>query len=135
MMPYLWLKAVHVAAVLLFIGGLFSQSFAVAAGQRNADTLALVSGWDRRVTVPAMLVVWLTGATIAAQGGWFGSAWLWAKLAFVLILTGLHGIQSGRLRRLRRGNTLNTRMPPAAVPAFIALSAALIALLVVAKPF
>lgn len=24
-MPYLWLKAVHVAAVLLFIGGLFAQ--------------------------------------------------------------------------------------------------------------
>jgi uncharacterized membrane protein len=133
-MPYLWVKAMHVAAVLIFIGGLFAQSFAVA-GQRDGGTVALVSGWDRRVTVPAMLLVWLTGATIAAEGAWFGSPWLWAKLAFVLALTGLHGVQSGRLRRLRRGETVESRVQTRYIAAFLAGSVAVIALLVVVKPF
>jgi putative membrane protein len=135
-MPYLWVKAVHVASVLLFIGGLFSQAFAVVAGQRgDAGTVALVSRWDSRVTVPAMLCVWLTGAAIAAEGAWFGSPWLWVKLGFVLALTGLHGIQAGRLRRLRRDERLQIRMQAVHIAAFIACSAACIALLVVVKPF
>ena len=136
MIPYLWMKAAHVASVLLFIGGLFAQSFAVAAGRRgDADALLLIGHWDRRVTVPAMIVVWLTGAAIAVDGGWFGNSWLWAKLVFVLALTGLHGVQSGRLRRMRRGEQPRTRMQAERVATCIAVSAAIIALLVVAKPF
>jgi uncharacterized membrane protein len=81
-----------------------------------------------------MLVVWVTGATIAVEAGWFGSLWLWAKLALVLALTGLHGVQAGKLRKLRSADQ------PAApqslrAAAFIGISAATIALLVVAKPF
>lgn len=136
MMPYLWVKAAHVAAVLLFIGGLFAQSVAVAAGRRGEPAMAtLVATWDRRVTVPAMLLLWLTGATIAVQGAWFGSGWLWAKLVFVLALTGLHGVQSGRLRRLRNGAEGDARVPALGVVAFIGCSTTLIALLVVVKPF
>jgi putative membrane protein len=82
-----------------------------------------------------MLVVWLTGAAIATEGRWFESPWLWAKLALVLALTGLHGVQSGRLRRLQRGDLLQMRMRLDHVVAFIATSVVLVALLVVLKPF
>ena len=136
MIPYLLMKALHVACVLLFVGGLFSQAFAVAAGQRgDAGITALVSTWDRRVTVPAILAVWLTGAAIAAEGAWFASPWLWAKLTLVVALTGLHGIQSGRLRRLRRGDPPPAAMRASHTAAFIAASVTIIALLVVLKPF
>lgn len=130
-MPYLWLKAVHVAAVLLFIGGLFAQAFALAAAQATAP----LARWDRLVTVPAMLLVWVTGATIAVEAGWFASPWLWAKLAFVLALTGLHGIQSGKLRRLRGGDLPSSPNSALRVAGFIATAVASIAVLVVAKPF
>ncbi len=40
MTPYLWIKAAHVASVLVFVGGLFSQSFAVAAAQRGGAGMA-----------------------------------------------------------------------------------------------
>lgn len=134
-MTYLWVKAAHVASVLLFIGGLFVQSFAVASGRR-ADTgaMAIAGRWDRWVTTPAMLAVWLTGAVIAAEGGWFASPWLWAKLLFVLALTGLHGLQSGRLRRLRRGDPSLAGMQAVPVAPFVAFAAASIALLAVLKP-
>lgn len=135
MMPYLLVKALHVACVLLFVGGLFSQAFVVAAGQRgDTATTALVSAWDRRVTVPAMLAVWLTGAAIAAEGTWFASPWLWAKLALVLVLTGLHGVQSARLRRLRRGDPTPAAMQGIRIAIFIAASVTFIAMLVVLKP-
>jgi len=130
-MPYLWLKAVHVAAVLLFIGGLFAQTFALASAQATAP----LARWDRLATVPAMLLVWVTGATIAVEAGWFASPWLWAKLAFVLALTGLHGIQSGKLRRLRRGDLPSSPISALRVAGFIATAVASIAVLVVAKPF
>lgn len=135
-MPYLWLKAVHVAAVLLFIGGLFAQTFALAAAQRgDAATTAPLARWDRLATVPAMLLVWVTGATIAVEASWFTSPWLWAKLAFVLALTGLHGIQSGKLRRLRGGDLPSSPISALRIAGFIAAAVASIAVLVVAKPF
>jgi uncharacterized membrane protein len=133
MIPYLWLKAMHVASILLFIGGLFSQSFALAAGREEARIVAAISRWDRSITAPAMLMAWLSGAVIAAYGAWFGSIWLWVKLAVVLALTGLHGVQSGRLRR-RGGGAADTAMPVARTLGFVACAIAVIAALAVTKP-
>lgn len=135
-MDYLWLKALHVCAALIFIGGLFVQAIGVTAGARGASgTVDLVSRWDQRITLPAMLAVWLTGALVAAGGAWFSDHWLWAKLAFVVALSGLHGIQSGRLRRLRRGDQIDASGSPFFIPGLIAISVAAIALLATAKPF
>jgi len=135
-MAYIWLKAVHVATVLIFIGGLFSQAIGVAAGARGGmETVNLVSRWDQRVTLPALLTAWLSGALVAATGAWFANPWLWAKLVFVVALSGLHGVQSGRLRRLRRGDQVEPGTSPFFASIAIAFSAAVIALLAVAKPF
>jgi hypothetical protein len=54
-MDQLWLKALHVAAVLLFAGGLLTQSLAVAAALQDSissGVLARLRRWDQRVTVP-----------------------------------------------------------------------------------
>lgn len=135
-MDYLWLKALHVTAVLIFTGGLFVQAIGVAAGARGStETISLVSRWDQRVTLPAMLAVWLTGSLVAANGEWFSNHWLWAKLVFVVALSGLHGVQSGRLRRLRRGDRLDASGEPFLVPAVIAIAVAIVAFIAVAKPF
>jgi len=135
-MDYLWLKALHVIAVLIFIAGLFVQAIGVATGARGGgETIRLVSLWDQRVTLPALLTVWLAGALVAASGAWFSSHWLWAKLVIVVALSGLHGAQSGRLRRLRRGDGVKPSVNPFAVSITIASSAAMIAALAVTKPF
>nr|WP_314467019.1 CopD family protein [uncultured Novosphingobium sp.] len=135
-MEYIPLKAVHVVVVLIFSGGLFVQAFGIAAGQRGgAETIRLISRWDQQVTLPAMLTAWLSGAMLASSGGWFSSHWLWAKLGLVVALSGLHGIQSGRLRRLERGDPSAPGATPLIRPTAIAISVAAIALLVVTKPF
>jgi putative membrane protein len=135
-MGYLWLKALHVAVVLIFIGGLFAQAIGVAAGARGqAEAVNLISRWDQRVTMPAMLAVWLSGALVAVNGAWLSNYWLSAKLVFVVALSGLHGVQSGRLRRLRRGDRLDVSGKPFLAPAAIAMAAAIIAVLATTKPF
>jgi putative membrane protein len=135
-MEYLSLKALHVAAVLIFIGGLFVQALGVAAGARGApEADSLVFRWDQRVTLPAMLVVWLTGGLVAASGAWFSNHWLWAKLVVVVALSGLHGIQSGRLRRQRLGERVDPSAHPFGLSIAIAVSVTVIAFLAVTKPF
>lgn len=136
-MDVLWLKALHVAAVLLFTGGLLAQSLMVSAALKDRvahSLLARLQRWDRRVTVPALLVVWTLGIAAALRGGWFGAGWLSAKLVFVMALTGLHGMQAGALRRV----VLGARTPPAFIawaPTAVILSFIAVALLAVAKPF
>jgi protoporphyrinogen IX oxidase len=105
-MVYLWLKALHITAVLVWLGGLFAAAFVVAIVSKGSPgepgltaLVAAVRRWDRRVTAPAMLVVWGAGLTLAMLGAWFPGLWLIIKLGIVGLLSALHGILSGLLRR------------------------------------
>lgn len=136
MMLYVWIKALHVASVLIFVGGLVAQTLAVASPQVGSGSLLKsVERWDRRVTTPAMLTTWLFGVIIAAKGGFVTSGWLIAKLAIVVALSGLHGVQSGRLRRSLNGQTAEVQDAQIKAPAFLLMALVMIAVLVVAKPF
>lgn len=132
---YPWLKALHVAAALAFVGGVLAVSVFLAAAPADATSIAPIARgvrrWDQAVTTPAMLLVWALGLTLAMTGGWFVQGWLQAKLLVVLILSGLHGAQSGRLRRLAGGASFQ---PWRTAPLVIGC-AFVIALLAVAKPF
>lgn len=113
-MTYLLLKAGHVAAVIVWIGGMF------------AAALGAAPRWDRLVTTPAMLAAFAFGLALASTGGWFPQPWLIAKLAVVLGLAALHGILSGRLRR--------GRPPPAHAAPLIVACVVVVAVLAVVKP-
>jgi protoporphyrinogen IX oxidase len=105
---YLWLKGLHLAAVLTWVGGLVLLGVATAALRPVAETVLLphekrlgtaILHWDRRVTTPAMLAAWALGIALASWGGWFGALWLSAKLPIVVGLSGLHGVLAATLRR------------------------------------
>lgn len=104
---YPWLKALHVASVIIFVGGVLSVSVFLAAvtgsGAESSAIAQAVRRWDQAVTSPAMLLVWALGLVMAIHAGWFASLWLQAKLVLVLILSAIHGVQSGKLRRLAGG--------------------------------
>jgi protoporphyrinogen IX oxidase len=143
-MDYLWLKALHITAVVTWVGGMLAAAVAVAAisGARDQHEiagrtafLAHVRRWDRRVTTPAMLLVWLLGLALALTGNWFPQAWLVAKLALVLLLSALHGLLSGNLRRhsLSQHPGSPASLRHAAAAAVVAVL--IIIVLVVVKPF
>jgi uncharacterized membrane protein len=141
-MTYLWLKALHLAAVITWAGGMLMlsvllgwmarQSLPHDPGQRRL--MMAVYRWDRWVTNPALGVVWLLGLTLAWQGGWFSAHWLWAKLVLVTVLSALHGNQSATLRRLNAdaARPVPAYMRPTAGLTVAAVSA--IVVLVVLKP-
>ncbi|VVM07896.1 CopD family protein [Methylacidimicrobium tartarophylax] len=139
-MTYLWLKALHTAAVLVWVGGLFTQSILLAALVRSGmepssrSLIASVRQWDSRVTMPAMLLVWALGIALGVLSGSFSKSWLSAKLVFVVILSGLNGMQAGMLRRY--SSRPDSRIPGFVrwFPGLIALSVLAIAILVTVKP-
>lgn len=131
---YTWLKALHVAAALLFAGGVLAIAVVLAILTRmpgHAERFAAIAQrYDRLVTVPAMLAVWVFGIGVALSGSWFGSGWLNAKLLIVVVLSGIHGLQSGQLRRAAVGDVVETRWT---MPVII-VAVVMIAILAVVKP-
>ncbi|MFT7775308.1 CopD family protein [Roseateles sp.] len=134
---YLALKGLHVASALVFFGGTLAVSLLLSmpvGPEAMGNAARAVRRWDRGVTTPAMFLVWAFGIFAAVQGHWFSSAWLQLKLAFVVAVSVIHGVQSGRLRTL-------AEKPGAAAAASswrlwcVVACAVAIALLATIKPF
>lgn len=104
---YSWIKALHVAAPLVFVAGVLATSaflrFNKGEPQQVAANAAAFRRWDRGVTIPAMLLVWALGIELAMTGHWTGAGWLVVKACLVVVLSALHGMQVGKLRRLSLG--------------------------------
>lgn len=139
-MLYLWLKALHLAAVVTWIGGMImlGLTLAHATAGRSTDVqrlLAALHGWDRRVTGPAMGLAWLLGIWMVVDAGWLGANWLWVKLVLVAVLSALHGLLSGSLRRLAgHADWVPSPLLRLALPVTLAGLAG-IAAMVIVKPF
>lgn len=131
---YPWLKALHVVSAFLFVAGTFTTSMVLAAESANPGSVEPVAGFlarsERWLTTPAMLLVWGFGLTLAVTAGWFSSTWLQVKLVFVVLLSAVHGIQSGQLRGLARNKALR---PWTTLPVILVSLLAVVVLAVV-KP-
>ncbi|WP_077959912.1 CopD family protein [Ensifer adhaerens] len=110
---YLWIKAAHVASVVLWLGGqcllvvlLSSQRQMLAENGDAAFLSVVVQRGLRQVVNPAMLATLLVGATLFFLRGaeTLGEPWFQVKLVCVLAMTALHGAISGTAASLRRGN-------------------------------
>ena len=104
---YLWLKLVHVLAVILFIGNIVTGVFWHKHALRTNDARLIahaadgVLRSDRLFTMPSVLVIIASGVFAAMQGGipLLRTGWiLWS-----LVLFGIAGIVFGvRLTPLQR---------------------------------
>ncbi|MBZ9772563.1 CopD family protein [Mesorhizobium sp. CO1-1-8] len=135
---YPYLVAAHVTAVIFLVGGLMAHNRIVDAiarrqPEQQGGALAVLLQFDSRVTTPALLFTWALGLSLAVWGQWFPSLWLIVKLVFVVGLSALHGIQSGRLRRAIRDGTAVVGLPGTGAGIIIATLA--IATLALVKPF
>ena len=140
---YLWIKAFHVASIVTWIGGMLIMALALqtlqkATLERSAAELRLLKAvrrWDQRVTSPAMGLAWVLGVALVYFGGWHAAGWLVVKLVFVLLLSALHGIQSGYVRRLADAPEQEASALLKNSGALTIAAVVIIALMVVAKPF
>jgi len=133
-MDYQWFLALHLVAIVVWIGGMLANGI-LLGGQPQRRKLEAARRWNRRLVTPAMLLVWAFGITLAVQGNWFQAPWLSTKLVLVLALSALYGLQSGALRRLAADST---RKPSAPVRWSATLTIVLVlaaVFLAVVKPF
>lgn len=136
---YSWLKAAHVFAVFVFVGGMILNGFLLLClqpGSPQSDrVIAFAKRWNGPVTGLALGLVWVFGLTLAYMGNWFSDTWLSIKMVLVLILSALHGMQSGAFRRMLQ----SPGQPPAGYlrhsAAVTVIFLAFIAVLVIVKPF
>jgi len=136
---YFWIKAAHVFAVFVFVGGMVLNGFLflnLRPGAAETTRIAAAARrWNGMVTGTALGFVWVLGLTLATMADLFPHGWLSTKMVLVLILSALHGAQSGTYRRLQ--NAPDQPVPPllrhSALITIVFLAA--IAILVIVQPF
>ena len=105
---YLWVKAVHVIFVIFWMAGMFMlPRFLVywhpllTGAPENQLWAERCNRLKRIILNPGITVVWVLGIALGFHLGW--PLWLWAKLVFVLGLSGFHGWMIGAMRRFAAG--------------------------------
>jgi putative membrane protein len=96
---YLWIKALHIIAViswmagLLYLPRLFVYHAAVEPGSAQSETFKVM---ERRlykyIMGPAMGVTWIAGMLVMFLGGWFTAGWFHLKLVLVVAMSVMHGL-------------------------------------------
>ena len=138
----LWLKALHVIAViswmagLLYLPRLFVYHSEAEPGSKQSETFKVMEQRLLRLIMnPAMIVVWVTGPLLAWQMGVLHDGWLAAKFVLVCLLTAYHHV----LGRWRTAFAADANTHPARyyrmaneVPTLLMVA---IVILVVVKPF
>jgi len=141
-MIYLWLKAGHVIFVIFWMAGLFMLPRFFVYHQEAAEGSSEAALWvDREAKLlkiimwPSLALVWVFGLALAVSGGWFAQGWLHAKLALVLLLSGYHLWLANYAAHLALGRRKLTGRQLRMINEVPGITAALIVILVVVKPF
>lgn len=93
---YLWLKLLHILAVVMFIGNITTGVFWHKHAERTRNPRLLAHAMegviksDRLFTIPGVVVILATGIFAAIQGGFpiLGTSWI----LWTLILFGVSGL-------------------------------------------
>lgn len=139
---YLWIKVLHVAAVIswmaamLYLPRLFVYHAATAPGSETSETFKVM---ERRllrgIATPSMIVTWLAGIALVWQGGWISSGWLHGKLLMVVILTGIHGMLAKHTREFAHDRNAKSGTYFRVLNEVPAVLMLVIVTLVIVKPF
>ena len=109
---YLWLKVVHILAVISWMAGLFYlPRLLVYHTERGAEVVLAKTFkvMERRllqaIVRPAGLVAILSGLGLIWMGSWYGPVpvWLWLKLVLVAAMLVFHGVLEWHVVRFRDG--------------------------------
>jgi protoporphyrinogen IX oxidase len=133
-MLYYWLKSAHLIFVIFWMAGLFMlPRFFVyhqesPEGSEEARLIKIILN-------PSMVIVWILGLLLAWHISAFSEGWFHAKLLFVIGLSGYHGWMVGYAKKLARGERSMSGKQLRLFNEVPGIAAAVIVVLVVAKPF
>ncbi len=140
---YEWVKALHVISVIAWMAGmlylprLFVYHTVAEKGSVQSETFKVM---ERRllkgIMNPAMIATWIFGLTLIHFGGadW-SSGWPWVKAAFVLALSGMHGMLVGHVKRFARDENVKPQKYFRIINEVPTLLMIGIVIMVIVKPF
>ena len=138
----LWLKAFHIMAVIAWMAGMFylPRLFVYHAdakpGSEVSETFKVMEQRLLGIIMrPAIGLVWLSGLTLVYWGGFWTEGWFHAKLALVLLMSGLHGFLESCVKQFAADQNARDGRFYRIVNEVPTLLMAAIVLLVVVKPF
>ena len=97
MIPYDWLKALHIIAVIAWMAGMLylPRLYVYHAGAKPGSELSeTFKAMERRllraIINPAMIAAWAFGLSLAWLGDHWGEGWFHGKLALLLLMQIIH---------------------------------------------
>ncbi|KAB0546124.1 protoporphyrinogen oxidase HemJ [Pseudomonas argentinensis] len=141
-MLYLWIKALHIVAMVCWFAGLFylPRLFVYHAMSEDAPSRERFSIMERKlyrgIMTPAMIATLVLGVGLLMLApAWMSQGWMHAKLALVILLVGYHHMCGAMYKRLARGENKRSHVFYRwfnEVPVLILIA---IVILVVVRPF
>lgn len=139
---YLWLKAIHIIAVISWMAGmlylprLFVYHCETTPGTPEYARFSLMERKLMRIIInPAMIAVWVLGLLLAETQQVWMQPWFHAKLLMVTVLSGFHGMFSRWRRDFEAEKNRKSQRFFRIVNEVPAVLMILIVVLVVVKPF
>ena len=110
-MLYLWLKALHIIALVCWFAGLFylPRLFVYHAMSEDEASRERFCVMERKlyrgIMLPSMVATLVFGIALLSlnAGAYFSQGWMHAKLALVVLLIGYHHVCGAQLKRFARG--------------------------------
>jgi putative membrane protein len=141
-MLYLWLKALHVIAVISWMAGmlylprLFVYHCDAEIGSRQSETFKVMERRLLRAIInPAMIATWVLGLWLAYESGLFKAGWLHAKLALVIAMSAIHGFNVRWVRAFAEDRNVHSQKFYRVMNEIPTLLMIGIVILVIVKPF
>ena len=139
---YYWLKSAHLIFMIFWMAGLFMLPRFFVYHQESAEGSEESAKWVEResrlikiILNPALVIVWVAGLLLAWNIGAFSQGWFHVKLLAVLGLSAYHGWIVGYAKKLARGERTLSGKQLRLLNEVPGIAAAIIVILVVAKPF
>ncbi|MET1077216.1 MAG: protoporphyrinogen oxidase HemJ [Pseudomonas sp.] len=141
-MLYLWLKALHIIALVCWFAGLFylPRLFVYHALSEDEPSRQRFCIMERKlyrgIMLPSMIATLAFGLSLLyLNPAWLSMGWMHAKLTLVVLLIGYHHLCGAQLKRFARGENTRSHVYYRWFNELPVLALLAIVILVVVKPF
>ncbi len=141
-MEYLWIKSLHVIAVIAWMAGmlylprLFVYHATTERKSAQSETFKIM---ERRlmkaIMTPALIVVWASGLYLAISSGFYVAEWFKAKFALVFVMTLIHVWLAWSVKQFATDANVKSALFFRVLNEIPTLGMIVVVILVVVKPF
>ena len=141
---YLWVKAIHIIAVIFWMAGLLYMprlfvyhSASIKGGELEAKMIESAAKLQRIIMTPAMIVAVLMGLILVGYNAenLISTFWLPVKLILVFSLVGFHGYLTSTRKKFANGARPKSEKFFRMINEIPSILTIFIVILVILKPF